>query len=45
MKYYATILLIGFFLTGCGQKGDLFLIEPEATVIKQKPVVKENENL
>jgi predicted small lipoprotein YifL len=36
MKHYTLVLLIGISLYACGQKGDLFLAEPEAPKMKEK---------
>ncbi|HFD11225.1 MAG TPA: hypothetical protein ENJ32_01970 [Crenotrichaceae bacterium] len=40
MKYYILFLSITLLLAGCGQKGDLFLEEPEppAPLTDKKPV-------
>jgi predicted small lipoprotein YifL len=42
MKYYTLILLIGISLSGCGQKGDLFLTEPDTPIPNKKPVDPED---
>ncbi len=44
IKYCTLVLLISISIYGCGQKGDLFIEEPELPEATEKPVDSDEES-